>query len=390
MKIKLGIDVLEETNFKLLEGKKVGLVTNPTGVNSGLISTIDLLYEADNVDLIALYGPEHGVRGDYPAGEKVSNYTDKKTGLPVYSLYGQNRKPTDEMLEGIEVIIYDIQDIGSRSYTYISTMGLVMEAAAEKGIEVIVLDRPNPLGGEKVEGYLVDEGRYSFISQFNIPYVYGLTCGELAVMLNEEKMLDIPDKCDLTVVEMEGWERWMNFEDTGLEWIPTSPHIPHKFSAYYYSATGILGELYVFSIGVGYTLPFQCIAAEWIDENKLAEKMNGLGLEGVYFRPVSYKPFYSVSQGSKVNGIQIHITDFSKVDLVEIQFYFLQAHHELYPDKNVFELTRSNRLRVFDNVNGTSMIREKFSENFRVADISDLLKNEAEKFKDFSKKYYLY
>src|SRR4030066_1793452 len=184
-----GIEVLKESNFKILEGKRVGLITNPTGVDSKLKSTIDILYEPTNVHLVALFGPEHGVRGDYAAGDIVKTYTDPQTNLPVFSLYGRTRKPTAEMLKGVDVLVYDIQDVGCRSYTYISTMGLAMEAAAENNLEFVVLDRPNPLGGLKVEGNLVEEGYYSFVSQFKIPYVYGLTCGELAQMLNEEKMM---------------------------------------------------------------------------------------------------------------------------------------------------------------------------------------------------------
>ncbi|NLC50656.1 MAG: DUF1343 domain-containing protein, partial [Bacteroidales bacterium] len=188
IKIKTGIEVLKQTNFKAIEGKRVGLITNPTGVDNNLKSTIDILHEAPNVNLVALYGPEHGVRGDVHAGDKVDTFTDPNTGVPVYSLYGATRKPTAEMLEGIEVLVYDIQDIGCRSYTYISTMYLAMEAAAENNIAFVVLDRPNPVGGLKVEGNLVEDGFISFVSQLKIPYLYGLTCGELALMINKEMM----------------------------------------------------------------------------------------------------------------------------------------------------------------------------------------------------------
>lgn len=197
--IKTGIEVLKEQNFKCLEGKRVGLITNPTGVDNHLISTIDILHEAPNVNLVALYGPEHGVRGDVHAGDKVDNANDSSTGLPVYSLYGKTRKPTPEMLKDIDVLVYDIQDIGCRSFTYISTMGVAMEAAAENNKEFIVLDRPNPIGGLKIEGNVVEDGYISFVSQFKIPYLYGLTCGELALMLNGEQMLSKP--CNLHVVK---------------------------------------------------------------------------------------------------------------------------------------------------------------------------------------------
>ena len=200
-KIKTGIEVLKASGFKILEGKRIGLITNPTGVDNDLESTIDVLHQSPNVKLVALYGPEHGVRGDVHAGDKVDSFTDPETGVPVFSLYGATRKPTKEMLEGIDVLVYDIQDIGCRSYTYISTMYLAMQAAAENDIEFVVLDRPNPLGGLKVEGNLVENGFISFVSQLKIPYVYGLTCGELAMMINGEGMLEKP--CKLSVVKMK-------------------------------------------------------------------------------------------------------------------------------------------------------------------------------------------
>lgn len=187
--VKTGIDVLKETGYACLQGKRVGLITNPRGVDRYLTSTIDLLFQAPGVKLVALYGPEHGVRGEAHAGHRVDTQTDPVTGLPEYSLYGATRKPTPEMLEGIDVLVYDIQDIGSRSFTYISTMGLAMEACAELDIEFVVLDRPNPIGGLKVEGCYVEDGCFTFVSQYRIPYVYGLTCGELALLLNGERML---------------------------------------------------------------------------------------------------------------------------------------------------------------------------------------------------------
>ena len=215
IRIKTGIEVLKEQNFKCLEGKRVGLITNPTGVDNKLKSTIDILHEAPNVNLVALYGPEHGVRGDVHAGDHVTDIKDPSTGLPVYSLYGKTRKATPEMLKDIDVLVYDIQDIGCRSFTYISTMGLAMEAAAENGKEFIVLDRPNPVGGLKIEGNLTEDDCISFVSQFKIPYLYGLTCGELALLLNGEKMLKDGKQCKLQVVKMKCWKRKMDYTQTG-------------------------------------------------------------------------------------------------------------------------------------------------------------------------------
>ena len=387
-KIKTGIEVLRERNFDILRGKRVGLVTNPTGVNSKLQSTIDILFESSEVNLAALYGPEHGVRGNYSAGEYVDFYIDEKTNLPVYSLYGKTRKPTPEMLKDIDVIVFDIQDIGSRSYTYISTMGLVMEAAAENDKEVVILDRPNPLGGIRVEGNIVEDGFYSFVSQFSIPYIHGLTVGELAKLLNDEGLLTKKAKCKLTVIEMQGWKRNMYFEETGLPWVLTSPHIPHPYSAFYYAASGIVGELRgVVSIGVGYTLPFQTFAAEWINSVELADKMNSYNLPGVVFRPITYKPYYAFGKDKMLNGVQIHILDFESVELMPIQFYFMQAVNELY-GKNILIDGRNDDM--FDKVLGTNKIRELFLKRQRVDDILPYLKKDLENFKELSKKYYLY
>ena len=385
-----GIEVLKESDFEILEGKKVGLITNPTGVDSKLKSTIDILYEAKNIKLAALYGPEHGLRGDHAAGDLVETYIDLQTNLPVYSLYGKTRKPTVEMLRGIDILIYDIQDIGCRSYTYISTMGLAMEAAAENNIEFVVLDRPNPLGGLKVEGNLVEDGYFSFVSQFKIPYVYGLTCGELAKMLNEERMLKDGKKCKLTVVPMKNWKREILFKETGLEWVLTSPHVPHEYSPQYYVSTGIMGELGIVSEGVGYTLPFQVFAADWINANVLAQKMNSLNLDGVIFRPITIKPYYGGDVNKELHGVQIHIQNSNNVNLVSLQFLFMQINNELYPEFNPFKMADESALKMFDKVMGTSKIREQFVNRMKYGDIKDYLEKDVEKFKDISKKYYIY
>ncbi|MFA5228006.1 MAG: DUF1343 domain-containing protein, partial [Bacteroidales bacterium] len=258
--VKTGLEVLKEQHFSCLEGKRVGLITNPTGVDNNMVSTIDILFNAPNVNLVALYGPEHGVRGDIHAGDQIATQTDSLTGLPVYSLYGSTRKPTPGMLQGIDVLVYDIQDIGSRSFTYISTMGLAMEACAEQNIAFIVLDRPNPVGGLKVEGCVVEDECFTFVSQYRIPYVYGLTCGELALLLNGERMLGSGARpgeslrCKLQVIPMEGWSRDMFYEQTGLQWIASSPHIPQAITSFFYPMSGIAGDLEQVSVGVGYTL----------------------------------------------------------------------------------------------------------------------------------------
>lgn len=388
IRIKTGLEVLKQQNFKILEGKRVGLITNPTGVDNQMKSIIDILFEAPNVNLVALYAPEHGVRGDAHAGDLVDDEKDAKTGLPVYSLHGKTRKPDAEMLKNVDVLVYDIQDIGCRSFTYISTMGLAMEAAAENNVEFIVLDRPNPLGGLKVEGGLVDDKFVSFVSQFKIPYVYGLTCGELAMLLNGEKMLN--KSCKLQVVPMKGWKRKMIYEETGLQWIASSPHIPHPITALFYPVSGILGELGYMSIGVGYPLPFELFAAEWVDAEKLAENMNRLKLPGLYFRPIYFKPFYATDQGKRLNGIQVHIMNYHAARLSEVQFYVMQEIAALYPDKAVFANANEQRFNMFDKVSGSDFVRLTFSKSNRFDDIKEFWYKEVGGFKKTSKKYYLY
>lgn len=393
--VKPGVEVLRDRGFEGLVGKKVGLVTNPSGVDRNLKSTIDILFEAPGVELVALYGPEHGVRGDMYAGDKVCDSKDSVTGLPVYSIYGKTRKPTPEMLEGIDVMVYDIQDVGARSYTFISSLGLVMEACAAKGIEVMVLDRPNPLGGNKVEGCYVEQPFNSFVSQYRIPYVYGLTVGELAKLINEEglnrgqKGDQEPVKCKLSVVPMKGWTRDMVYEDTRLPWVLPSPNIPFKESPMYYASSGICGELYGFmNIGVGYTLPFQVFAAQWLDPEKLKAKLESYELPGVSFRTIWFKPFSGSLKGELIGGVQFFFTDYAKVRLTEIQFMVMQAVAEIYPDKKPFEMISGYGL--FDKVCGTDKIRTEFMKNNRFDDIKDIWRKDEEAFRKLSKKYYMY
>ena len=393
--VKTGVEVLRDRGFEGLVGRKVGLVTNPSGVDRNLNSTIDLLYNAPGVELVALYGPEHGVRGDVYAGGKVSDTIDEATGLPVYSLYGSTRKPTPEMLEGIDVMVYDIQDVGARSYTFISTLGLVMEACAEKGIEVMVLDRPNPLGGNKIEGCYVEQPFNSFVSQYRIPYIYGLTVGELAQLINEEGLNrgqlgdQAPSKCRLSVVPMEGWTRDMLYEDTGLPWVLPSPNIPFKDSPKYYVSSGICGELYGFlNIGVGYTLPFQVFGATWIDPVAFKAKLDSYRLPGVSFRTIYYQPISGTLKGQLVAGVQFFFTDYEKARLTELQFHVMQALAELYPDKKAFDVATG--VGLFDKVCGTDYVRQEFVKRYNFADIKEYWRKDEKSFRALAQKYHLY
>jgi uncharacterized protein YbbC (DUF1343 family) len=388
-----GIDMLERYGFEDLAGKRVGLVTNPSGVDRYLRSTIDILFEAPNVNLVALYGPEHGVRGDAYAGDHVSSGKDPKTGLPVHSLYGSTRKPTPEMLKGVDVMVYDIQDVGTRSYTFISTLGLVMRACAEQDIEVMVLDRPNPLGGLKVEGGCVEPGFFSFVSEFSIPYVYGLTVGELAGLINEEGLncgvegKDKPLKCRLSVIPMRGWERSMLYKDTGLPWILPSPNIPSEASALGYPSAGIAGEFGYLNIGVGYTIPFQTFAAPWIDADKLKERLDSYDIPGTAFRTIHYKPISGKDQVLQ-HGVQFFYTDYEAATITLTQFYVMQALQELYPERNPYKALK--KTRMLDIVCGTDYVRREFGKRLKVDDIRSWWMKDVETFKELSQKYYLY
>ncbi len=388
--IKTGIDVLVESNFAQIQGKNVGLITNPTGVSSSLISTVDLLANANGVKLIALFGPEHGVRGDVTAGGKVESTNDSATGLPMYSLYGKTHKPTAEMLKGIDLLVYDIQDIGARSYTFINTMAYAMEGAAENNIEFMVLDRPNPLSGGRVEGNILDTNFRSFVGQYPIPYVYGMTCGELATLLNEEGWLGGGKKCKLSVVKMDGWKRWMHWDNTGLQWVPTSPHIPNSQTALLYSAVGMIGELETVNIGVGYTMPFQLIGAEWINGRQLADALNAKKLPGLFFRPLSFRPYYGSQQGKQLQGIQIHLLDKNKVNLTNLNLQIIETLIKLYPDKNPFLLADSLRNAMFDKVMGTDDVRKKLNAGVSAETIIASWKKDIDKFLTMRKKYLLY
>lgn len=346
-RVKTGIEVLRDDGFHALQGKRVGLLTNQTGVDAELNSTIDILHSADGVDLAVLFAPEHGVRGDIAAGASVANQRDARTGLRIYSLYGSTKKPTREMLAGLDALVYDIQDIGCRSYTFISTMGKAMETCADNGVEFIVLDRPNPLGGKRVEGPMtVEEDCRSFVSEYPIPYVYGLTAGELALWINKTRL---GGKCRLKVIEMEGWNRSMTFDRTDLPWIPTSPNIPTAETAMFYPATGIMGELGSVSIGANFTMPFRVAVSESIDAQQLVAKLNDAAIPGVRFRPVYLQP-----SGKRQQGVQIYIIDPEKANLTAIQFHILRALIAL--GHNPFDVP-APRLNMFDKVCGSKTLR---------------------------------
>ncbi|MBD5210439.1 MAG: DUF1343 domain-containing protein [Barnesiella sp.] len=390
---KPGIVTLRDSGFEALKGKRIGLITNPTGVDPQLRATPDILAGADGVELVAMFAPEHGIRGDVAAGDKVATSTDPATGVKVYSIYGATKKPTQQMLEGIDALVYDIQDNGCRSYTFISTMGKAMEAAAQAGIEFVVLDRPNPLGGNRVEGLITEPDCISFVSQYPIPYLYGLTPGELALYLKGEGLIKGADKLKLTVVPMEGWTRDMTYDRTGLPWVLPSPHIPSAETCLYYPATGIAGELSWLSIGVGYTMPFRTFAAPWIDAAKLSTRLNNLQLPGVAFRPVHYTPYYGQFKGQAVNGVEVFVTDESVAQLTPIQFFVMQEIHKMYAKQSPLTATEANknRIKMFDNVVGSKSIRETLTKNhYNAESILPIWNKDTERFNYKKQNYHLY
>jgi uncharacterized protein YbbC (DUF1343 family) len=314
----------------------------------------------------------------------VASQTDSRTGLTVYSLYGRTRKPTVEMLKGVDALVYDIQDNGCRSYTFISTLGKAMEACREQGREMIVLDRPNPLGGERVEGCITTDDCISFVSQFRIPYIYGLTVGELAQWINQNVL---GGEVNLTVVPMQGWERSMTYEQTELPWVATSPNMPTAATAMFYPATGILGELGVASIGANYTMPFRVVCNAWVDADRLAECLTALRLDGVMFRPLHITP-----PGSKtLHGVEIYISDIAAVEsLTLLQFYVMQELAAMAPERAAFKESTADRLSMFDKVCGSKEVRRLFQKNYHVADILDYWQKDADEFRKSVEKLKLY
>ncbi len=283
--VRPGVDVLLSDSLRVVRGRRVGLVTNHTGRNADGVLTIDLLADHPEVDLVALYSPEHGIRGEEEAGAQIASGTDAATGLPVHSLYGQTRRPTPEMLEGVDVLVFDMQDIGARYYTYVSTMAYVMEAAGTNGIPVVVLDRPNPIRGDVVQGNVLEPEFSTFVGLYPVPMRHGMTPGELARMYVSEYGIEV----ELHVVPMDGWTRSMTYDDTALPWVPPSPNMPSLESALAYPGT-CLFEGTPLSVGRGTDQAFQWVGAPWLDAAALAEALNGYGIEGVTFEATTFTP----------------------------------------------------------------------------------------------------
>jgi uncharacterized protein YbbC (DUF1343 family) len=403
--VKPGLEVFLEEQAGLVRGKRVGLITNPTGVDRDLRPDIESLRRRTDFRLVALYGPEHGVRGDAQAGEYVPFTTDPGSGLPVFSLYGQTMKPAPGMLRNIdaymrsfdtsgegkgldkasvrdvEAMIFDIQDVGTRVYTYIATMAYAMEACAESGIPFIVLDRPNPIGGLAAEGPILEYPAFaSFIGAYPIPLRHGLTVGELARLFNARFLWT---KAQLTVVPMKNWTRGRYFDETGLPWVMPSPNMPTLDTAVVYPGQVMLEGTNV-SEGRGTTRPFELFGAPWIDGSALAEALNALAIPGVTFREAWFSPTFSKFQGERCGGCQLHVLDRGAYRPVETALSIVQKVREMYPGKFAFDA------HYFDRVMGTSRVREALETGRAVKDIVAAWAPGLEEFAALSRPYRLY
>ncbi|MFZ4079623.1 MAG: exo-beta-N-acetylmuramidase NamZ domain-containing protein [Pirellula sp.] len=341
--VRNGIDVLESQAFGLLQGQRVGLITNHTGRNLEGLNTVTVLSKAPGVKLVALFSPEHGFEGKLDIS-KVDNSQDKNTGLMIYSLYGENRKPTPELLSSIDTVVFDIQDVGARFYTYVSTMGEAMKAAAEHGKKFVVLDRPNPIGGQIVSGPMLDKGQEAFVAFHSLPVRHGMTIGELAKMFRDELKLEL----DLTVVPCEGWTREMNWDATGLTWINPSPNMRSLTQAFLYPGIGLI-EMTNVSVGRGTDTPFQVVGAPWISGPLLAQELNREQLPGVVFIPIEFTPQSSKHANVACQGIELIITDRERFESVATGLAIARALRKLYPQawetKNLNTLLRSQTIR---------------------------------------------
>jgi uncharacterized protein YbbC (DUF1343 family) len=322
--VKTGIDVLAADDFAALRGKHVGLITNASGHASDGQRTVDLLAHAPGVKLVALFGPEHGLEGSAAEGAKVDSSRDAATGLPVYSLYGNVQRPTDQMLEGIDALVYDMQDVGVRFYTYITTLGYCLEAAGKKGIDFYVLDRPNPINGTEVDGPVLDSDLHSFVGYFPMPIRHGMTVGELAEMYNSENHLN----AKLHVIKMEGWQRADWFDETGQVWINPSPNLRNLTEEILYPGVCLLESI---SVGRGTDAPFEITGAPWIKSRELAAYLNGRKIEGVRFVPMDFTPASGIFAGELCHGVQIVLLDRQALEPTEMGAELLAALWRLYP-----------------------------------------------------------
>ena len=391
--VTTGAEALAASGFAQLAGKRVGLITNQTGLVEGE-HLVDRLAKTGNVKLAAILAPEHGFRGAAEAGVAVSHGRDAKTGVPIFSLYGATRKPTPAMLRDVDVLVFDIQDVGVRFYTYISTMGLAMQAAAARRIPFIVLDRPNPLGGDYVSGFVLEPALRSFVGQYPIPIVHGMTVGELARMIKGERWLDGLESLELQIVEMQGWRRAMRWPELGRPWVPTSPNIPSFEAALVYPGVGIVGELAV-NEGRGTPTPFSLFGAPWLDATRLAARLETLGLAGVRFEQAAYTPrsiphvaTHPRYAGTRLVGVRVVVTDAARFEPLEAGIHVLallvaEAQAKAVPD--LFP-----NLAMFNAIAGTRRLHRMLTERRTGGAIIAAWQDAAARFKSRRAGYLMY
>jgi len=390
VKVTVGADVLLSDEFNLIKNKSIGVITNHSAILSSGTHLVDTLFSLNDIKIKALFGPEHGIRGDAPDGHSIKDGIDTKTGLPVYSLYGKNRKPTKEMLKEIDLIIFDIQDIGSRFYTYISTLYYAIQSSAENNIPIIVLDRPNPINGLTVDGPIRKEEFKSFVAIAPIPIQHGLTIGELAIMFNDESWIGTDHKADLTVVKIKNWKREYFFDDCNLKWVNPSPNMPSLNTAIIYPGMCLIEGVNV-SEGRGTYSPFLQIGAPYINSKELLNALNkfdhpGISLEEITFTPesipnMSPKPKYL---NEKCNGIKITITDKNEIQSLKFGIQVLYSINKLYPEEFKY------RRNWLDKLFGDTYLKEMLESGNTPDEIYSVWKDDVEKFKQLRNKYLLY
>jgi uncharacterized protein YbbC (DUF1343 family) len=360
--VTTGLDELLKDPSRHLGSKSVALVTNQTGVTRRLEPTLDAFHDCPEIKLVAAFGPEHGARGDVQDALGVESHVDTYTGLPVHSLYGDHLKPTPEALDGVDAMVFDIQDCGARFYTYMSTLTYCMEAAMENGVSMVVLDRPNPVNGEKVEGNILEPGYESFIGLHPVPIRHGLTIGELSLFINRGV------GCDLTVVEMNGWDRGMWYDETGLPWVQPSPNLPTLETATVYPGTCFFEGVNA-SEGRGTNRPFEYLGAPWVDGREWASALKGLDLPGVGFRACYFTPVFWRYSGERCSGVQVHVSDRDSYRPVEAGLHLLRSLMDLHPVGFGFNEPTYEERRHFDLLAGTDGLRRCLAEGAEVMDI---------------------
>ena len=387
--VATGIDILVRNDFDILKGRRVGVITNHTGMTKNGVHIVDALYKAENVQLTAIFGPEHGIRGIEPDGKAIDSTVDPASGVNIYSLYGKTRRPTAEMINTLDALVFDMQDVGARFYSYIYTMALAMEVAALKGIKFVVLDRPNPITGSVVEGPMLEDGFESFVGKFKLPVRHGMTVGELALMFQGESWIEGADKLDLEIVRMEGWRRELWFDQTNILWISPSPSMRTLSTATLYPGTCLI-EGTNLSEGRGTEIPFEKIGAPWVDGKLLADEMNKLHLEGVMFEAIEFTPeaiLPSVPnpkyKDELSSGIRVRVIHRELLNPVKTGISLVYTLQRLFPENFKWSGT-------IDRLYGSDKLRNSIDNRVPLENIIENYSDGVDEFLELRMKYLIY